>query len=145
MAAFSLAPLALLAACGGSSRSSVAAAVASPRPLATSAVRVVAVSSVDSGLRIRVLYGPTCPVQRAGQSCVRPYEASIRILREPHNRLVTIARSAANGLVRVHLTPARYLLVPQSGRPFPRGSPQTAVVYHHRFTSVTVYYDSGIR
>ena len=39
----------------------------------------------DSGVRGIVLYGPTCPVQRAGQSCERPYQATIVVRREPSN------------------------------------------------------------
>jgi protein SCO1 len=102
-------------------------------------------SRLDSGLHARVLFGPTCPVQRAGQSCIRPYQATIRILREPTNKAVASARSGADGRFSVRLPPGRYLLEPQAGRPFPRSRPQTVTVYAHRFTSGTINYDSGIR
>ena len=142
-AALSLAVLVPVAACGGLARSSLAAADSTRLPATIASARVAA--RVDSGLRIRVVYGPTCPVQRAGQSCVRPYKASLRILREPGARFVTTARSAADGRVTVRLTPGRYLLIPQQGHPFPHGRPETATVYARRFTTVTVSYDSGIR
>jgi protein SCO1 len=102
-------------------------------------------SSLDSGLHARVLVGPTCPVQRVGQSCIRPYQATISILREPKNSVVATARSAADGRFSVRLTPGRYLLEPHAGRPFPTSRPQTATVYAHRFTDVIINYDSGIR
>jgi hypothetical protein len=103
------------------------------------------VPSLDSGLHGHVLYGPTCPVERAGHSCVRPYQATISILREPTRRLVATARSAADGRFSVRLLPGRYLLEPQSGRPYPRSTPQTVTVHAHRYSTVTISYDSGIR
>lgn len=102
-------------------------------------------SSLDSGLRGRVLYGPTCPVQRVGQSCTRPYQATISILREPATKTVSTVRSASDGRFTVRLPPGRYLIEPHNGRPFPRSRPQTVTVYAHRFTNVTITYDSGIR
>ncbi|MEA2141542.1 MAG: hypothetical protein QOC91_1641 [Solirubrobacteraceae bacterium] len=121
--------LVLLGGCGGSSR-------------ASSAGRG---SSLDSGLHARVLYGPTCPVQRVGQSCIRPYQASITILREPTDKVVATVRSGLDGRVSLRLAPGRYLLVPHSGRPFPRSRRQIVTVYAHRFTTATINYDSGIR
>jgi len=100
---------------------------------------------LDSGVRGRVLYGPTCPVQRVGESCTRPYQATIVIRREPSNRVLTRTRSSLRGNFSVRLAPGRYLLVPQSGRPYPRSQPQTIAVHPHRYTFVTIRYDSGIR
>ena len=137
----------LLAVCGASSTSSATARPAfaagarsdtANRPAAFDA-------SLDSGLRIHVLYGPTCPVQRVGESCARPYQASIRIVREPANRTLTTVRSSSDGRVSVRLRPGRYLLKPQTGHPFPRAVAETVTVHPHRFTTVTVSYDSGIR
>lgn len=113
-----------------------AAAAASVTPAATRS---------SSGVSGRVLYGPTCPVQRVGQSCTRPYQAWITIRHEPDDRVVAHLRSAADGSFRVRLPPGRYLLVPQSGRPFPRGAPLSFSVQRGRYTSVTVRFDSGIR
>jgi hypothetical protein len=92
-----------------------------------------------------VLYGPTCPVQRVGESCTRPYQAWITIRHEPDERVVARLRSAADGSFRVRLPPGRYLLVPQTGSPFPRATPLWFSVHPGRYTSVIVRYDSGIR
>lgn len=99
----------------------------------------------DSGIRGRVVVGPTCPVQRVGQDCVRPYQATIRIRHKATGRLVARVRSSADGSFRVALAPGSYVLVPQAGRPYPRSSPLAATVHSHRYTSVTIRYDSGIR
>lgn len=143
-AALLLTSVVLLSTCGGSSRSSVASVATSARVVVPATATGLG-SSVGSGIRLRVLIGPTCPVQRVGQSCVRPFQASIRVLREPANRIVTTVRSGADGRTTVRLAPGRYLLKPRSGSPYPRGAAQTAVVYAHCFTDVTVKYDSGIR
>lgn len=102
-------------------------------------------SHVDSGIRGRVLLGPTCPVQRPGQTCVRPYQATITVRVAATRRLVARVHSRADGRFSVRLAPGNYLLVPQTGRPFPRASPQTTTVVAHRFTSVVISYDTGIR
>jgi hypothetical protein len=102
-------------------------------------------AGLNSGLNGHVLYGPTCPVQRVGQSCERPYQATIRVLRDPARRSSVTVRSAGNGTFRVRLAPGRYLLEPQNGRPFPTSRPQTITVHPHRYTNVTIRYDSGIR
>jgi hypothetical protein len=99
----------------------------------------------DSGVRGLVLYGPTCPVQRPGQSCVRPYQASITIRREPAGTVVQRVRSAADGRFTARLTVGRYRLQPRNGKPFPRAQPQTISVHRHQFTAVTIRFDSGIR
>jgi hypothetical protein len=100
---------------------------------------------VDSGIAGRVVIGPTCPVQRIGQSCVRPYQATITIRREPKRRFVARVRSSSSGRFRVALAPGTYVLVPQSGRPFPRGSSRTVTIRSHRYTRLVISYDSGIR
>jgi hypothetical protein len=99
----------------------------------------------DSGIRGLVLYGPTCPVQRAGQNCERPYQATIVVRREPSNRLVVRAHSGSDGRFTVRLRPGRYELKPSNGIPFPRASAQTVTVSAHHFISVSINFDSGIR
>lgn len=100
---------------------------------------------LDSGIRGHVLYGPTCPVQRAGQNCTRPYQATITVRREPSNIIVARVRSAGDGSFSLRLRPGRYVLQSQSGRPYPRSSPQTVTVQSDHNTAVTIRYDSGIR
>jgi hypothetical protein len=102
-------------------------------------------SRPDSGVRGVVLYGPTCPVQRPGQTCVRPYRAWITIRRRPSETVATRVRSAANGRFSARLVAGRYLLQPRNGKPFPRAPSQTITVTRHHFSTVTIRFDSGIR
>jgi hypothetical protein len=99
----------------------------------------------DSGIHGRVLYGPTCPVQRPGHSCVRPYQASITIRREPAGTVVAHVRSAADGRFTVLLGAGSYLLEPRNGKPYPHAQSQTISVHRRHFTAVTIRFDSGIR
>jgi hypothetical protein len=91
------------------------------------------------------VYGPTCPVQRPGQSCTRPYQATIKVRREPSGRLVASPRSDRAGHFSVRLAPGQYRLEPVSGHPFPHARPQQVAVRAHHFTHVVINYDSGIR
>jgi hypothetical protein len=100
---------------------------------------------VNSGVRGLVLYGPTCPVQRAGQTCERPYQATIVFRREPSRRIVARGHSGADGRFTVHLRAGRYLVAPRNGVPYPRAQSQTVSVSSHHFTAVTIHFDSGIR
>jgi hypothetical protein len=99
----------------------------------------------DSGIRGLVLYGPTCPVQRPGQTCVRAFSASITIRREPAGTVVARPRSAADGRFTARLSAGRYLLQPHNGKPYPRAQPQMILVRRHHFAAVTIRFDSGIR
>jgi hypothetical protein len=99
----------------------------------------------DSGIRGHVLYGPTCPVQRPGQNCERPYQATITVKREPDGAIVKRVHSDRDGRFTTFLRAGRYLLVPRNGRPYPRAQSQSVVVHGHRFTAVTIHFDSGIR
>jgi hypothetical protein len=91
------------------------------------------------------MIGPTCPVERPGRVCQRPYQTAITIRREPKGTLAARVHSSATGQFRIALAPGRYLLIPQNGRPYPRSSRQLATVHSHRYTNVLISYDSGIR
>jgi hypothetical protein len=99
----------------------------------------------DAGIAGEVRIGPTCPVERPGKVCERPYRATITIQREPGHTLVARVRSSATGHFRIALAPGRYLLLPQNGHPYPRSSPVLTTVHSHRYTAVLISYDSGIR
>ena len=134
-------------------RAPVAAALASVAVLASGGVsRGLPIKSAapagpqnDSGISGPVLIGPTCPVERPGKLCERPYRATLSIRRETGSPLVTRVRSASDGRFRISLAPGRYLLLPHNDRPYPRSSPQVATVHSHRYTTVLIRYDSGIR
>ncbi len=99
----------------------------------------------DSGIHARVLYGPTCPVERPGHSCVRPYEASFTIRRQRTDTVVARVRSAADGGFTARLPAGVYVVQPHNGKPFPRAQSQTVTVRRHHFTDVVIRFDSGIR
>lgn len=134
-------------------RAPVAGALASVAVLASSGVsRGLPIKSAapatpqkDSGISGQVIIGPTCPVARPGKLCERPYRATLTIRRVTERPLVTRVRSASDGRFRISLAPGRYLLLPHNDRPYPRSSPQVATVHAHRYTTVLIRYDSGIR
>jgi hypothetical protein len=106
----------------------------------------------DSGISGRVVAGPTCPVERVPPlpGCApRPLAVTLRF-----RRLVggtargTTIRSGADGRFRVRLAPGTYLVLPlpRAGSPFPRPPGEAVEIVHpHRFTFVTITYDTGIR
>jgi hypothetical protein len=99
----------------------------------------------DAGIIGDVRIEPTCPVERPGKVCEKPYRATITVRRQPRPTLVARVQSSATGHFRIALAPGRYLLIPQNGHPYPRSSPQVATVHSHRYTTVLINYDSGIR
>jgi hypothetical protein len=99
----------------------------------------------DSGIRANVVYGPTCPVERPGERCERPYDATLRIRARSTHRIVRTVRSGRDGRFKVRLRPGRYVVEPVEGERYPRADPVPATVRAHRFTRVTVSFDSGIR
>jgi hypothetical protein len=99
----------------------------------------------SSGVIGKVLYGPTCPVQRVGEDCVKPYDATLRLRRQSTGRIVARVRSGDDGRFKLRLRPGHYLIEPVSGDPFPRAEPVAVVVHARRFSHVTIMFDSGIR
>lgn len=102
-------------------------------------------STPDSGIAGKVMIGPTCPVERPGRVCERPYQTSITIRRKPKGTVVARVQSSATGQFRIALAPGTYRVIPRNARPYPRSSPQLATVHSHRYTTVLIHYDSGIR
>jgi hypothetical protein len=100
---------------------------------------------VDSGIHGKVLIGPTCPVERQGERCIRPYKATLRIRARRSHRLVATVRSGDDGAFRVRLAPGPYVVEPVSGKPYPRAAPVRVRVPPHVYARVTITYDSGIR
>jgi hypothetical protein len=96
-----------------------------------------------SGITGRVLLGPTCPVQRPGQSCVRPYQTSVAVFTRAGHRLKTF-RSGRDGRFRVGLRPGHYTLKATRGG-LPRLTPTPVTVRPGHFTRVTLMFDTGIR
>ena len=104
-----------------------------------------AASAPSQGIRGVVTLGPTCPVQREGESCERPFAAVLYLSRIGSHSPARIVRSGADGRFRVALRVGRYRLRPRNAAPYPHAEPQTVAVRADRFTTVNVAYDTGIR
>ena len=115
----------VLAACGGSSAA-------------------ITARSLDSGIVGQVLLGPTCPVERAGHPCVRPYRTTVAVFAARTLHRLTTFRSGADGRFRVRLAAGSYRLEGTHGG-LPRLAPVLVTVRPDRFTSVTIMFDTGIR
>jgi hypothetical protein len=101
-------------------------------------------ASPSSGIDGQAILGPTCPVQRAGQSCAKGYATTLVVYRAKGHRRVKTVRTTSDGHFRVVLSPGRYVLEgARPGPPLARST--TAVVLPQRFTRVTVSFDTGIR
>jgi hypothetical protein len=73
-----------------------------------------------------------------------PYSATL-VVKDSRGAKVAEVRSGTDGRFALHVEPGTYVLEPQSPGALPYAPPQEVVVQAHRFTSVTVQYDSGIR
>lgn len=100
----------------------------------------------DSGVAGRVWLGPLSPVQRVGgPPNERPYAATLEVLR-PDARIVATVRSGQGGFFRVNLAAGAYVLQGMSGSgDLPHAIPVPVVVMAHRFATVRVEFDTGIR
>lgn len=97
-----------------------------------------------SGITGRVFLGPTCPVERVGSPCARPYQATVGIYTGNGSRRITTFRSGSDGRFRVRLPAGRYRLEnTHSG--LPRLQPVRVAVKAHRYTAITLRFDTGIR
>lgn len=99
----------------------------------------------DSGLRGQVLYGPTCPVERPGAICERPYQATLVVSRTASRGTVARVSTSADGHFTVPLRAGRYLVTVTSHTAYPQSWSQKVSVTGHQFTSLTIRIDSGIR
>ncbi|GAB4252921.1 MAG: hypothetical protein Kow00122_10740 [Thermoleophilia bacterium] len=102
--------------------------------------------SGDSGISGLVLLGPLTPVSEEGLPTSRPYAATIVVRSADAGDEITRFRSGTDGRFSVSLPPGEYLLDPvPGGDPLPRAIRQKVSVEPHRYTVVTIEYDTGIR
>lgn len=98
----------------------------------------------DSGINGLVTIGPISPVERPGVPNDAPYQATI-VVKNADGHTVATVKSGADGRFSVNLAPGTYALEPESSGLLPSAQPQQVTVEPHRYTEVTVPYDSGIR
>jgi hypothetical protein len=126
-----------------------------PTPLAVVAAAATAVSigpasaqaRVDSGIRGKVVYGPTCPVERPGEKCFAGYETTIRITILPERIYAKTIHTGDEGYFRTKLPPGRYRLKPRGGKNgFPSCPYRDVTVRSGEFTRAgRIDCDTGIR
>lgn len=108
---------------------------------------VTTAAACNSGIRGTITLGPTCPVERRGMICYKPYAGIIDVYGES-GRFIKTVRSSADGKFRVSVKPGTYTVKPQPrdpARPYPVGKPVTLIVKPGSYTTVNIQYDTGIR
>jgi hypothetical protein len=100
----------------------------------------------DSGVRGRVLLGPTCENPRPPASpCLEPYVARLVIV-DARGEPAAEVTSGADGRFEVTLPTGGYTIVPvPGGEPYPNADPIPVAVGEGVYTEVEIRYDSGIR
>jgi hypothetical protein len=101
-----------------------------------------------SGIEGMILISPVCPVERnppLPECAPRPYQATISVKTADGIHEVAQFTSDKDGHFSVALDPGKYLLAPSNGDPYPRAPSQVVRVEAHKFTPVTINYDSGMR
>lgn len=99
----------------------------------------------DSGIEGTVTIGPMCPVMQEDVPCPdQPYQAELTVLTTSGKKMIQF-QTDKYGRFRVELSAGDYVLHPESpnGLPFAADLPFT--VEEHKFTSLDISYDSGIR
>jgi hypothetical protein len=107
----------------------------------------LAAPDTDSGVRGRVLVGPSCPVVQAGETCPDlPYPASLDVV-NPVGKLVARLEADERGEFAISLPEGTYTLAASAADDtrLPWAEPLEIVVRSGAWTEVTVRMDSGIR
>ena len=100
-----------------------------------------------TGVRGLVLAGPTCPVERAGQSaCVRSVSGATIVALDSSRHEVSRATSDASGAYFLRLPPGNYEIVPQAVEGLMGDAAETTVtVPDGAPVQLDLQYDTGIR
>jgi hypothetical protein len=99
----------------------------------------------DTGIQGKTVIGPQCPVETQASPCPdKPFPADIEIVHA--RKVVKRVHSGENGF-RVFLASGTYVLRAADTQPgsLPFLKPVSVRVHAHRFTTVTLQFDSGIR
>jgi len=100
-----------------------------------------------TGVQGVVLAGPTCPVERAGESpCVRAISGATILALDPSGREASRAVSDAGGSYFLRLAPGTYEIVPQPVQGLMGVAAKTSVtVPNGAPVQLDLEYDTGIR
>jgi len=124
-----------------------------PQPVLLAAVLALAVGAAcagsaggaGSGIQGVVLLGPQCPVVQEGSPCPdKPFEGTVIVSTES-GRLITTARSGADGRFRVPVEPGTYVVTVADLEGINFAKPATVAVSSGRMAEVTLLVDTGIR
>jgi hypothetical protein len=96
-------------------------------------------SSSESGIRGQAQVG-ICAAEQQGMDCSVPFRGEFQVRQD--GRVVETVRTGKNGRFEVALSPGRYVLAADAG---PLLKPVQVVVPANAFTTVTLFFDSGIR
>jgi len=100
---------------------------------------------LDSGIEGTVTMGPMCPVMQANVPCPdQPYQAALTVL-TTSGKKITQFQTDEQGHFRIDLAPGDYVLHPESPNKMPFAADVPFTVEEHKFTSLKIIYDSGIR
>ena len=118
----------------------------SPTPGNTSdKAAATSVEDSENGIEGQVEIGPVSPVERQGTPNVKPYQATITVLNQAGETVITKFETDANGHFHVILKPGTYTVRPESPKRYPFARTQVVTVVEKRFTQVRISYESGIR
>ena len=103
-----------------------------------------------SGVRGRVLLGPTCPVERIPRDpgCAeRPYATTIQVIvvGSPQSAPYATVKSDADGRYSIVLPPGTYALQPMGGQTLPRCETKEVTIVSGAILEEDLSCDTGIR
>jgi hypothetical protein len=99
----------------------------------------------DSGIEGIVTVGPMCPVMQANVPCPdQPYQATLTVLTTSGKKIAKF-QTDEKGYFRFNLASGDYVLHPESPNAMPSAADIPFTVDEHKFTSLEISYDSGIR
>lgn len=98
-----------------------------------------------SGIYGVVTLGPTCPVERPGQTCTAPFAGIIEFVRQTGDSAeITRVTTQADGSFRVNLAPGDYVAERTDTKMFNLAKTKIHVT-ENQFSQVNVDFDTGIR
>jgi hypothetical protein len=104
-------------------------------------------SQAPSGIVGRVVRGPMCggPVRVDHPCADAPYQTMLVIKRRLDQRVVRTVETDGNGDFRAEIPPGRYFIVNEPAKGYPRIYSLDILVRPHRFTTMNIQADTGMR